>query len=86
MDADLSVSKGQGSKCFRSCLFQLKDIVLLSAFFFFFHFQILMSSYNEALQQMTAAPREKAVSVSNQKALEARHSSLLSAILVWHTN
>lgn len=28
-------------------------------FFFFNHFQILMSSYNEALQQMTAAPTGK---------------------------
>lgn len=75
MDADLSMNEGQGSKCFRSCLFQLKD-VLLSAFFPY-NFQILMSSYNEALQQMTAAPTGKSSKCQQPESL--RGSWLFSA-------
>lgn len=60
MHADPSMSAGQGSKCFKSYLFQPNVIILLPDFSFYrFSYTYYMSSLYEALQQMTAAPTEK---------------------------
>lgn len=59
MRADLSMSAGQGSECFKSHLFQPNAIIILPGFSFYHFSYTYMSSLYEALQQMTAAPTEK---------------------------
>lgn len=78
MHADLSMGEGQGSKRFRSYLFQPNAIILLSGFSpYHLSYTYYMSSLYEALQQMTAAPTEK--SSEHQQFETLQGESLFSA-------